>query len=152
MKSIIYAAFLALAVLPTTSYAQSASPSSDALEACVVRSVNADESVTVARWLFISMSRHPALPQSARPSDADGMQSNRLMGDLINRLIFDRCATETSAAIRDVGQDAALEVVFGTLGEKAMTDLMTDRDVLASVVQLGAYVDVQRLNAISTSP
>lgn len=152
MKTIIFAAFIALATLPTASYAQTANPSNDALEACIVRSVNTEESVTVARWLFLAMSHHPSLPQSARPSEIDGMQSNRLMGELINRLVFERCANETSAAIRDLGQSAALDVVFGTLGEKAMTDLMSDRDVLASVIQLGAYVDVQRLNAISTTP
>ena len=71
------------------------------------------------------------------------------MGALVNRLLFDACASEARAAVQAGGQDAALEAAFGTLGEKAMTDLMGNADVLASVIQLGAYVDRERLTALS---
>lgn len=150
MKKFVFAvaAALALASQPSVSHAQVSTPDLDALTACINNSVTTEESVVTARWLFIAMSRHPSLPQTSRVSDADGLEANRRMGDLVNELVFNRCSNQTLTAIRSAGQEAALDVVFGTLGEKAMMDLMSNRDVLASVVQLGAYVDINRLNAL----
>jgi hypothetical protein len=54
--------------------------------------------------------------------------------------------------VRTSGQEAALNAAFGTLGEKVMTDLTGNADVLASVIQLGAYVDRDRLSALSAAP
>jgi len=150
MKRILFAAAVALAGLPTLSHAQT-SPATDALSACAMRSVSSDESIIIARWLFIAMSRHPGLPQATRVSDSDGLEANRQMGRLVNLLLFERCAAETRTAIQAVGQETALDAVFGTLGEKAMMDLMGNSEVLASVIQLGAFVDVQRLNEIGAA-
>lgn len=115
----------------------------------VVRSMSMEDSVTTTRWLFIAMSRHPSLVRTAQVSDADGLDANRRMGALVNRLLFDTCAAEARTAFQSAGQEAALEATFGTLGEKAMTDLMGNPDVLASVIQLGAYVDQNRLEALT---
>lgn len=148
MKYAMLAALAALVLTPQLARAQT-SGAADALSACVVRSTTDADSVTTARWLFIAMSRHPSLPRSVRVNDADGLEANRQMGALVNRLLFDACASEARAAVQAGGQDAALEAAFGTLGEKAMTDLMGNADVLASVIQLGAYVDRERLTALS---
>ena len=102
------------------------------------------------RWLFIAMSRHPSLPPGTRVSDADGLEANRTMGALVNRLLFEACPNEALATAQANGREAALDATFGTLGEKAMNDLMGNADVLASVIQLGAYVDTQRFEALST--
>jgi hypothetical protein len=148
MKQLIFAAMFALGLAPASAYAQAAAET-DPLRACVTRSVTGEESVVTARWLFIAMSRHPSLPQTARVNDADGLEANRQMGALVNRLLFEACANETRAAVRASGREAAVNVVFGTLGEKAMTDLMGNPDVLASVIQLGAYVDRARFEALA---
>lgn len=141
-------ALLFTAALPSVATAQTATPN-DALRACISASMTPDDSVTTARWLFIAMSRHPGLPQGARVSDADGLDANRSMGALINRLLFETCPDETRGAIEAQGQQQALNAAFNTLGEKAMTDLMTNADVMASIIQLGAYVDQQRFNALT---
>jgi hypothetical protein len=49
-------------------------------------------------------------------------------------------------------RNAALEAAFNTLGQKAMLDLMTNADVMASIIQLGAYVDQQRFNGLAATP
>lgn len=149
MKYALCAIILATATAPSLGHAQPAPTATDALTDCVVRSMSMDDSVTTTRWLFIAMSRHPSLVSTAQVSDADGLEANRRMGALLNRLLFDACATEARAAFQSAGQQAALEATFGTLGEKAMTDLMGNRDVLASVIQLGAYVDQNRLEALT---
>ena len=149
MKRILFAALLACACPPGLANAQVSSPEASALSACVTRSVNREDSVTTMRWLFIAMSRHPDLPQSARVGDSEGMEANRRMGALFNRLIFETCPSEAQAAFRALGQEGALDAAFGALGEKAMTDLMANQDVLASVVQLGAYIDSERFNALA---
>ena len=149
MKNILFAVIVAGMCLPAVAKAQNTSPTADALSACILRSTSSQDSVTTARWLFIAMSRHPSLPQSARVSDNDGIEANRQMGALVNRLLFDACSTEARASVQAAGQEATLNAAFGTLGEKAMTDLMGNSDVLATVIQLGAYVDRERFDALS---
>jgi hypothetical protein len=150
MKQLLLTCALTLAGLPTLAAAQTPSNPSAALAACVVRSTNSDDSVTTMRWLFIAMSRHPSLPPGTRVSDADGLDANRNMGALVNRLLFEACANEARATVQTQGRDAAIDAAFSTLGEKAMTDLMGNADVLASVIQLGAYVDTERFDALTT--
>ncbi|MGQ0531260.1 MAG: hypothetical protein ACT4OF_01040 [Caulobacteraceae bacterium] len=150
MRQAFFAALFVLAGSQTLASAQD-SPA-DALAACVVRSASGDDSVTLARWLFIAMSRHPSLSQTVQVSDADGLDANRRMGALFNRLLFEACTNETRAAFQSAGREEALAAAFGALGEQAMTELMGNPDVLASVIQLGAYVDRERLEALGTTP
>lgn len=74
------------------------------------------------------------------------------MGALVNRILFDTCADETRIAIAASGSETAFQTAFGTLGEEAMGDLMTNPDVMASIVQLGAYLDTNRLATLMTAP
>jgi len=149
MRRVLYVACLALGLSVLPAHAQPMDSASRALSECVVRSTSAQDSVVTARWLFIAMSRHPDLPQSSRVSDADGLEANRQMGGVVNRLLFDACANEARAATSANGYEGAINVAFGTLGEAAMAHLMNDPDVLASVIQLGAYVDRERLTTLS---
>jgi len=146
MKRILFTILFTIAGSQTLAAAQTPA---DALATCVSTSMSNQDSVVTARWLFIAMSRHPALPQGARVSDSEGLDANRQMGALVNRMLFEVCASETRAAIQGQGRDAALEAAFNMFGQRAMTDLMGNPDVMASVIQLGAYVDQQRLNALT---
>lgn len=137
----------AMVAAPSISNAQTPAQN-DALTSCVVRSATQADSVVLMRWLFIAISRHPDLPQNVRVGDAEGLAANRDMGALVNRMLFEACEAETRAAVAANGPEAAVEAVFGTLGEKAMTDLMGNSDVMASVIQLGAYIDRTRFEAL----
>jgi hypothetical protein len=152
MKNALIAAVFAAGFGLGPAHAQTTSDPVSALNACVSGAVTTEDSVTTARWLFIAMSRHPSLPQSVRVSDTEGLEANRRMGALVNRLLLDACAQETRAAVSAAGHDAAFHAAFGTLGEKAMADLMGNTDVLASIIQLGAYVDRDRLSALAATP
>lgn len=134
---------------PSITSAQTTATPQETLSSCVTRSMSVNDGITTARWLFIAMSRHPDLPQAVRVGDSDTLAANRDMGALVNRMLFEFCSAETRAAIATHGQEAALEAVFSTLGETAMTHLMGNRDVLASVIQLGAYVDQERFIALA---
>jgi len=150
MKKAIIAAAFAFALTAAPAHAQTTDPVATALKQCVVASTSHEDGVVTASWLFIAMSRHPDLPQSARVSDADGLVANRQMGALVNRLLFRSCATEARAAVAAFGMEATFQIAFSTLGETAMAHLMNNPDVLASVMQLGAYVDRDRLVALAT--
>lgn len=147
----LFTAMAALVLLTTPAAAQT-NAGIDALRACVANSTNEEDSVVTARWLFIAMSRHPSLPQSVRVGDREGLDANRQMGALVNRILFDTCADETRIAIAASGSETAFQTAFGTLGEEAMGDLMTNPDVMASIVQLGAYLDTNRLATLMTAP
>ena len=56
-------------------------------------------------------------------------------GELFTRLLTDACANEAKAALK-AGGPMAIQVGFQTLGQLAMQELMTDRDVAASMGRL----------------
>lgn len=148
MKKALCVIAFALALAPTLASAQTPpSPAVQALSACMTRSMTSEDNIVLARWIFVAIARHPSVLQLTNISDAQRVEANRQMGALFNKLVIESCPNETRAAFRSDGEHA-IEAPFGTLGETAMTDIMGNADVNAGVLQMGAYIDQQRLNAL----
>jgi len=138
---------LALVLAPRPASAQTASPAAQALSACAVRSMSEEDNITLTTWLFMAIARHPSVSNLVSITDAQRLENTRKMGALINEILVESCAAETRAAFREGGMEAVYSS-FGALGEHAMGALMQNPDVEAAVIQVGAYVDEQRLNAL----
>jgi hypothetical protein len=63
------------------------------------------------------------------------------------RLVTESCAQQTQAAFK-AGGTKALEVPFRTLGQLAMQELMSNRDVSASMSAFDKYIDKDKLNQV----
>lgn len=149
MRFLAATAALAFLLVPQTASAQSAA--TQALSACVLRSATADDDITLSRWLFIAMSRHPSVAQFASVSDSQRVDANRQMGALVNRVVLDACANETRAALAADGE-AAIEAAFAAFGRRAMSQIMGNPDVNAGVVEMSSYIDGARLHALQQQP
>ena len=149
MKLNLKALCLALACIAglPMAHAASASPATDALSACLTRSVTADDRLVLVKWVFATMARHPSVSAMATISDAQHTAITRDAGKLFSRLLTDSCASETRQAYVSDGE-GAISTAFSALGATAMQDLMTHPDVQASLSELGSYLDMNKLQAV----
>jgi hypothetical protein len=64
-----------------------------------------------------------------------------------NAAATESCAQQTQAAFK-AGGTKALEVPFRTLGQLAMQELMSNRDVSASMSAFDKYIEKDKLNQV----
>jgi hypothetical protein len=129
--------------LPLASQA-TAGPTTEALSACMVRSATPADHLILAKWIFAIMSRHPAVSNMANLTEAQRLAINKDGGNLMIRLLATDCAAETKAAYIADGEEA-IGNAFGSLGEIAMTDLMSDPNVQSELGKLTEYTDLAPL-------
>ncbi len=150
MKRILIGLAAAAALmLPGHSHAQiqPQTPEARALATCLVSSVSEEDNITLIRWLFVAMARHPSVSGLTAIPDSERVNANRRVAALFNRLLIEACPTQTRAAIRADGENA-LYTPFGILGEKAMEGIMAHPDVNAAVAEMGSYFDSAGLAAL----
>lgn len=129
--------------LPIASQAL-ASPETDALSACLVKSASPADQIVLTRWVFAAISKHQGVSDLASLSDAQFKAVNQAGGALFSRLLTENCPTETTAAIRADGA-GAIETAFGALGQTAMQDLAGDPGVQSALTGMVGYMDQARL-------
>jgi hypothetical protein len=151
MRNLIAAAAVALALSPAVGHAQTFSPATQAMTACIQRSTSEADNVVAIRWMFVAIAHHPSVSTMARVSDADRIDANRAMGALFNRLILQDCRAESRAAITADGE-RALEGAFSAFGERAMTQIMGHPDVTASIAEMATYFDREGFVTLMTQP
>jgi hypothetical protein len=122
-------------------------PAGQALAECLTRSASEADGVTLMRWIFVAMARHPSVSNFATIPDSERVAINRATGDLFGRLLLDDCPAQTRAAFQADGS-TALEAPFAALGEIAMTGIMNHADVNAATAEMGSYVDGERLSRL----
>ena len=72
--------------LPVASQAL-ASPETDALSECLVRSSTPDDQLVLTRWVFAAISKHQGVSDLASLSDAQFKAVNQAGGALFSRLL-----------------------------------------------------------------
>jgi hypothetical protein len=129
------------------------SPASQALAACVVRSATPDDNVTLVKWFFFAMARHPSIVQYMTITDQQRVEVNREMGALTNRLLIQACPNELRTAYQSDGNNA-VGVAFQALGQHAGEALLQNPDVKSAVIEVTPYLDRSGLAALTvhTSP
>ena len=139
------AVFTALLAFATFAHA---SPQVEALGRCVADSTTGKDRKDLARWLFVAMSAHPEMKSLANvPGDAVE-EVSRVAGALFTRLLADSCPAQVKAAVQS-GGGAAIQAAFNVLGQLAMQELMTDKDVAGTMAILERHLDKQKLDALN---
>lgn len=146
MRAILFAVIATLALAPMHAEAQTPSPATQALSACIQRSTTEQDNVVLIRWMFVAMARHPSVSSLADIPDAERVSANRAMGALFNRLAIEACPNEARAAL--AGGEEVFGAAFATFGERAMTGIMVHPDVDAGVAEWSAYIDQQGMAAL----
>jgi hypothetical protein len=129
--------------LPAASAAL-ASPETDALSACLVKSSSPADQLVLTRWVFAAISKHQGVSDLASLSDAQMAAVNKAGGALFTRLLTENCPAETTAAIRVDGVKA-IETALGDLGQSALQELAGDSGVQGALIGMVGYMDQARL-------
>ena len=141
MKSSLLA--LTLCVAATCGHTQ---PAVDAFSKCLADNTSGRDRKDLARWLFVAMGAHPDMRAIATISASAPQESSKTAGQLFTRLIAEACPDQAKAAVGAVGQ-VAFQAGFSMLGQLAMQELMTDRDVAAGMGLLEKYVDARKIQS-----
>ncbi len=138
---------LSALVLLGLSSSVSAGPFNDKLAICLVESTSEADKVTLMRWIFGAMSRHPKVEDLSEVSPAQAAQMNKAVADLFVALLTDRCVAETQQAVEYEGA-AVIASSFEVLGKVAMQGLMADAAVNEYISGLDDNLEPGKLEAI----
>ena len=141
LKSIATALTLTLASV-APSYAQS-----DELGRCMADNTTGKDRKELARWIFISVAAHPNMFDISRVSKDASEQSSRAMAAIVTRLLTESCANEAKAVVKSEGRQG-MKRAFEILGQLAMLELTSDKQVSASVGGFERYLDRAKFDAV----
>jgi hypothetical protein len=92
------------------------------------------------------MAAHPEMRELANPSQEAKESASRLTGQLLTRLLTDNCIAQVKSVSKD-DMNKAFVASFEFLGRLAMQELMTNKDVSASISGIDRYVDKAKLDS-----
>ncbi len=144
IKTLGVAVVIAMPLMSTSAHAAA---SDDTLAACLARSTTPDDRIVLVDWIFTMVARHPSVAGMTSISDVQRTAINQKAGALFTRLLTNDCAAEVKQAYK-AGGEGAIENAFSTLGESAMSQLMSDPNVQAAGNDIAPYVDNKKLNAL----
>lgn len=124
-----------------------AGPATDALGTCLADNTSGKERKTLARWVFIAISAHPAISDASAVTASMRDDADRDMAALVMNLLSERCTAETARAMRVEGA-RSLEGAFESLGKLAMVELMSNPEVAQSISSYAKHLDTDRLDSI----
>jgi hypothetical protein len=121
----------------------------DDLSKCLVESTTKDDRVSLIRWIFAAISKHPAVSSLTRVTDSDIDKANAATGALFMKLLTQTCADATKKALKYEGA-ASIQLSFQILGQVAMGDMMSDPSVGGAIAGLEKFVDEEKIQALAT--
>ena len=126
--------------------ATNAQPAVEAFSKCLADSTTGKDRKDLARWLFVAMGAHPDMRAIANMSPTAPQDSSKTAGQLFTKLLTESCPAQAKAAVGVAGS-SAMQTSFTVLGQLAMQELMTDKDVAAGMGLLEKYIDAQKVQA-----
>lgn len=144
-KSFFITLFALSSLLPL--HAHSATPTED-LSTCLVDTLNGKERKELMKWIFFAMASHPEISPFSKVNSDDRESSDKLMGDLVTRLLTEDCPDEMKLA--HASNPLAIEKAFEVVGQVAMQELMTNQQVNQSIANYSQYADTNKITSILT--
>ena len=123
-----------------------AGPYTDDLTKCVIESTTKTDRIEFIKWMFVAISKHPAVKSLSSVSEEQIRDANEKVAKLFMRLLTDSCKEKAERAIKYEGQ-IAIKASFQMLGQVAGQELFTDPAVATSLSNLDKYIDVDKLKS-----
>ena len=123
-----------------------AQPQVDAFSRCVAEKTTGRDRKDLAKWVFISMGAHPEMRAIADLPLPAAEEASRAVGRMFTKLVTKSCPKEARSAVQAAGP-AAIQAGFTVLGQLAMQELMTDKDVAARMSSVDKYIDSDKVQA-----
>ncbi len=137
---------LAFASLLMTSVSVNAGVYTDDLSRCLVESSTSDDKIALVKWMYTSMSLHPAVADISAVKEKHRDTANKDMAELMVDLISVRCLDQSKKAIKYEGE-VALQASFSVLGQVAGQELFADPNVAEGLNGLEKHIDIDLLNS-----
>lgn len=116
--------------------------------ACLQDNTTGKDRKDLARWVFVSMSVHPAIQADFNVSEATRLAAHQRTAALMTRLVTENCPVQARAAGAGPNGAEAFGQAFKLLGEVAMHELMEDRAVKTSLQGLMQHFDMKKFEPI----
>jgi hypothetical protein len=123
----------------------------DDMARCLVNSTSVAERNGLVKWMFSSAALHPAVKSIASISEAQRQESDKYMAQFFQKLLFERCRTQTQQAVKYEGQ-LAFESSFTVLGQVAARELFSEPSVAKGMSNLNNYIDKQKMQTLLGVP
>lgn len=147
MKTLLVAAIVVCGLFSSHATAQ-ATPI-EAVQTCLTDSTSGKDRKLLAKWIFLAMAAHPELKSLSTISAQLQEDTSREFADLVMRLITVDCRIQMQTlTAADADASASMKLAFSHLGQVAMLELMTNKDVDASVSQFGDFLDEKELSSV----
>lgn len=147
MKNAIYSAAIAILLLVNSPIAK-AGAYTDQLSKCLVESTSVKDRAQLVRWMFSAAATHPAVQDLVNTTPEALEESNKNMGELLNRLLTISCQQEAKSALKYEGQ-ATMEASFNVLGQVAGREMFSHPAVSAGMSALEKYIDSKAIQALT---
>lgn len=115
---------------------------SQALGKCLLAHASAEDHVVLTQWVFIAMSRAPALHDMSKVTPEQSEHTAAAAAKAVDRLVLHDCRDQAVAAVRANGPNA-LHDAFEMFSRIGLRDVMSDAAVTAELGKMGAHVDQQ---------
>jgi hypothetical protein len=133
------AALLALLAQPAH-----AGPAADAMGKCLLDHASQKDRTDLMRWMFANAALHPDVASIAAVSPEVRQDIDRTAAQLVQRLVFDSCRSESGNALRTEGP-AAMQLAFQRLAQLIGDNLVANPAVAQGSANILRYMDVSRL-------
>jgi len=134
-------------LLAASTLAAQAQPAVNAFGKCLGDNTTGRDRKDLARWLFVAMGAHPDMKAISTINPSAPEDSSKAAGRLFTKLVVEACPKEAKAAVDAVGS-GAFQSAFTVLGQLAMQELMTDKDVAAGMALLEKHVDTSKIQSV----
>ena len=124
-----------------------AGPYSDDLSKCLVGASTVRDKEIFATWMFAAISVHPIAERYARMTDAERTEMSRQAGLVTQRLLTQECRKEAVLALK-YERTSAFEKAFGTFGEVAMIEIMSNAKVNKVMEDVSLGLDEKELEKL----
>lgn len=101
----------------------------------------------MARWVYVGMSSHPEIQSLSNVTDEHRVELDKKIADIFTKLITDSCPKQAKKVIEQDGI-VGFQSAFGTIGQLAMQELMTNPNVSASFTNYTKYMDQNKFKSI----
>ena len=112
----------------------------------MVDSLNGKERKELAKWIFFAIAAHPEIRSYTSISSEDINTSDKVVGELISRLLIVDCPDELKIA--NSSDPLAIQDSFGLVGQVAIQELMTNQGVMKSIAGYINYLDKEKINVL----
>ena len=124
-----------------------AAPEADSLGICLKDNTSGKDRKELARWIFVALSVHPEIRSLTTATDETRREANQRMAALVTRLLTENCTDQTRVALAQNGGQGLVNA-FRSLGEVATMELMTDKDVAASITGYTEFLDKKKFEQL----